>query len=129
MGGTSALEVELAAELQNPRISCAGNLSGTARIWSTKALTRGRRRQISVYVRPLCVVEDVEEFEAELQPGPLVKVNVLEQGHIPVVDTRSLEEVAANCSKPSIRGAREDTRVEPRRILTRRNAMRVVGVR
>jgi len=74
------LEVELRGKLANTRVS------------RTRDLTKIRGRHDSARCQELRVVENVVELSAQLQVQALGELRILDEGEIPVVDSRAMEE-------------------------------------
>ena len=58
------------------------------------------------------MVQEIEELGAKLQPPLLVEREVLEQGEIPVIDSRASDYVTACCPPSEWRGQGESGSVE-----------------
>jgi hypothetical protein len=116
----SELKVELARELQLAGIACAGDLSRAARVAAGERGPGCRRRQADVYICPLRMVEDVERLEPQLKPGVFCEVEVLEQGHVEVENSRAINRIAMKVAKAARSWLREGSGVVPHGILSRR---------
>src|SRR5438093_458989 len=62
---------------------------------------------------PLRVVECIERLQPQLQPHFFAEFEVLEEGHVPVIDSRPTQDVPARGANNASVGLRECRRIEP----------------
>src|SRR5258705_9238376 len=105
------LEVQLKPKLERPRITGARDLSEVVRVQSHTARLSGRNARR--HRGKLRVVEEVETFEAKLGPHLLPDVRVLENGEIPIVDSRPAQGVPPKVPNGPVKRPREGRIIEP----------------
>src|SRR5690348_15667877 len=64
---------------------------------------------------PLRMVEGIERLQPQLQPHLFAEFEVLEQGHVPVIDSRPTQDVPARGANHACVGLRECRRIKPLR--------------
>src|SRR6059058_2275498 len=93
-------EIEFATELQDTRVTGGRNLTGRTCVGTAKACTgRERRTQPNVDVAPLGVIEHVVSLQPQLNANVLGEVDVLVEGHVPVLQPWTIDRVAVEVAK------------------------------
>src|SRR5690606_38143099 len=108
--GLAPLEDHLQRQLHNTRPARAADQ------------TEVPRGGVAIRVAELSVVEGVEELPAELHSYILRGCEILLDAHIPVVNTRSVERIAAGVAEEALGGNREAACVQELRVHARIHA-------
>jgi hypothetical protein len=112
---TSASEHDLGAELQNPawsgRYDRAKGCSVIRIVVHWSANAGAGERIISILV----MIEHVEGFRSELESCPFSQLEVLAKSQVPVVDTRSTDDVASAVSELAGKRLNKGRGIEPLR--------------
>src|SRR5438105_6567095 len=117
--GCCGLKVKFAAKLDSAWVAEAIDLA----LAILATTTHGKRRRSSRRVRRsakaeadvvgLRMIEDVINLEAQLQAHVFAKREVLEEGHIPIIDSRASEGIAADVADAADCRFGKSGRVEP----------------
>src|SRR5262249_12791346 len=86
---------------------------GNARIARGGDLAEGRGAKRCVHTRKLRVIEQIEEFRAELHRYAFGDRRSLDEGHVPVISSRSAYKIATGAPEAAERGIRERGGAEP----------------